>query len=268
MTRCDDVKELLPLAADRELDPGAFDTLQAHLASCPACRARLRELDLVRQAIGHTATRFAAPALLRQRIEAQIGKQRDAPRIEYGGDRWGWVGRFGGWIAAAGLALVLLSLQLREPLAGRAVDEAFIDSHARALLTDHTIDVASSDRHSVKPWFRGKLEFSPPVVDLGGQGFELLGGRVDYVQRRTVAVLVYRRRQHVIDVFVWPRPYGAAASKDTGGAVREGAVALGYREVRWADDTMDYVAISDIDRADLQELAQDFQQSLRAAAGG
>jgi len=266
MTRCDDVKELLPLAADSELDPGAFDTLQAHLASCPACRERLRALEQVRQAVGKSATRFPAPALLRQRIQAQIGKRDEAPRPAYAGPGWRAALGLGGWLAAAGLGLVVLMLQLREPLG--AGEERLIDSHARALLTGHTIDVASSDRHTVKPWFRGKLDFSPPVVDLGARDFELLGGRIDYVQRRTLAVLVYRRRQHLIDVFVWPRPQGAPAGQDGAFAPHVGAAALGYREVRWGDEAMNYVAVSDIDPADLRELAQDFEQALRATTGG
>jgi anti-sigma factor RsiW len=129
----------------------------------------------------------------------------------------------------------------------RSADEG-VGNHARALLTDHAFDVASSDQHTVKPWFAGKLDFSPPVRDLGADGFPLIGGRLDYLDHTRVAVLAYRKRQHEIDVFVWPVGSGVSA---VSGLTRS---RRGYNVVRWSEGGMNFCAVSDVEPDDLQHL--------------
>jgi anti-sigma factor RsiW len=134
---------------------------------------------------------------------------------------------------------------------------AYLETHARALVTGHLIDVVSSDRHTVKPWFRGRIDFAPPVPDLATQGFPLAGGRVDYVERRTMAVAVYQRRQHVIDVYIAPatadsRPAEPAATPP----------ALGYQAYAWADTQWRFVAVADLDREELGQFVEAYRAAL------
>ena len=127
-------------------------------------------------------------------------------------------------------------------------------SHIRSLQVDHLADVASSDQHTVKPWFLGKLDFAPPVIDTVQQGFPLVGGRLDYLGGRNVAVLVYRRNRHPINLYVWP---GAGRP-----AAPEATQSQGYHLVRWSDGTMNYAAVSDVAEGDLVQ----FVQAVRAQA--
>jgi anti-sigma factor RsiW len=220
------------------------------------------------------ATRFRAPEYLAGRIERLLLQPGWEPAAAAApvprASRLRRLARrlvpVSGWIAAAAMASLLVAIRLPQAPAPLGPDEAFIDSHARSLLTDHAIDVPSSDRHTVKPWFRGRLDFSPPVVDLGGAGFELLGGRIDYVQRQRVAVLVYRRRQHLIDVFVWPRGRLAGAGAGARGGPVPDVPDRGYRTVRWDAEGMSFVAVADIDRDELAQLGSAFRSALASPA--
>ena len=153
---------------------------------------------------------------------------------------------------AVPVAAALLSFTIGVQFAGPSADDRLLDEvvgdHARALLTDHAFDVASSDQHTVKPWFAAKLEFSPPVRDLSADGFPLIGGRLDYLDHTRVAVLAYRRRQHEIDVFVWPVASG------TSGVSGLSRTSRGYGVVRWSDGGMNFCAVSDVEPAELQHL--------------
>ena len=150
---------------------------------------------------------------------------------------------------AASLFLVL-SVPHREPL----VQDEILSSHVRSLLVDHLTDVRTSDQHTVKPWFNGKTDFSPPVVDLAAQGFPLVGGRIDYIAGRTVPVVIYRLRGHVINVFMWP-------SKE----MPEIAYGQqGYTMLSWSDDGVTFCAVSDVAARDLAAFKRDLQQAIHS----
>jgi anti-sigma factor RsiW len=272
MNTCLEMAPLLPLAPDEIAEPALAQPLLAHLERCPACRERQSIFAQVRAATARGASRHTAPMALHDRITAALRAQEAAAPVVPAArpTRGPWFALAGGWFAAGAMACALALVLLLGPvpwavkpgiadiaLAGAA--DAYIDNHARALVTNHVIDVASSDRHTVKPWFRGRLDFSPPVVDLADQGFTLIGGRLDYVQRRNVAVLVYQRRQHVIDVFVWP---DAAAHDALVQAGTQGS--LGYHSMHGHSAGMAFAAVSDLDVVELGELARDFAAGLKA----
>lgn len=246
MTGCSDKEMALQALADGELDALAAVALEEHLRTCADCRAALDTLERLRAALRDPALREPAPEQLRARVMAQL------PRPARARPQWhGWAGGAAAGALAASLALVLAVPQLTAPgLAGELVD-----SHIRSLQGAHLIDVQTSDRHVVKPWFNGRVDYAPPVADLKAQGFPLVGGRLDVVEGRTVAVLVYRRRLHTINLFVRP-----ASGLARAGSARHGSYAL----VHWVSGGLEYWAVSDVDPGDLAQ----FRKAFEAAAGG
>ncbi len=240
---------------DRELDLASTMEMDRHLAECSGCQALLGQLTALRAGVREHAMRHAAPAGLAERIRAQAGaataaRARSAPPVSAPPAprlrRWL---QLGGAVAAS--ALVTWAATALYYASGE--DALFADqlfaSHARAVLTEHFADVASSDQHTVKPWLSGKLDFSPPVSDLAGAGFPLIGGRLDYVNERPVAVLVYKHRQHWIDLFVWPERKPAHAAEESKN---------GFNVLRWSDAGLAFSAVSDLNPAELQQFAQAF----------
>jgi len=141
---------------------------------------------------------------------------------------------------------------LRRPGADQFLATQLIASHVRSLMVNHLTDVASSDQHTVKPWLDAKLDFAPPVVDLASEGFPLIGGRLDYLDNRPVAALVYQRRKHFINLFVWPGE--AAAARPVMAMSHQG-----YQLLHWADPDFNYWAVSDVSASDLQTFKQQFE---------
>jgi anti-sigma factor RsiW len=256
---CERARELIDAYVDRELAVDVSAEMQRHIESCAACRARydgrrtisahLREPDLYR----------AAPAGLRHRVVAAIAVE--SPPASRRPARRQWLQLAAACIAAAVLGSGTTYLSL---ISGdrRSVADEVVANHVRSLLVENrVIDVTSSDEHTVKPWFNGKLDFAPPVVDLTSEGFPLLGGRLDYAGQRTVAALVYRHRQHTINLFLWPADSGAM-----GGDAMTAESRQGYHVLHWSSGGMIYWAVSDLNAADLTAFA-DLVRS-RAAAGG
>jgi anti-sigma factor RsiW len=256
--RCNDMLELQSALLDGELGARDGRELQAHLATCTQCQARLEDMRDLSGSLHAQAEYFRAPEALRSRIRAKIGAEikgaaRTAKpaRSASSFSLPSWRPRWGMGVAVP-VAAALLSFTIGVQFAGPSADDRLLEeavgNHARALLTDHAFDVASSDQHTVKPWFAGKVDFSPPVHDLGADGFPLIGGRLDVLDHTRVAVLVYRRRRHEIDVFVWPVGGDVSAVSSLTRARR------GYNVVRWSEGGMNFCAVSDVEADDLQHL--------------
>ncbi|MBI3778269.1 MAG: anti-sigma factor [Gammaproteobacteria bacterium] len=240
---CKETLELLPAHVDRELGLPESMEIERHLKTCPPCRAEYAEQLALRAAIRKDVTYFNVPGHLESRIEAAL-PSAPAHRLLPAKRDWNW--------SAMGAALVSIvavawsiSLYLALPSAEDRLADEVVSSHVRSLLTSHGVDVASSDRHTVKPWFNGKLSFSPPVYDLTTEGFPLVGGRLDYLDHRPVAALVYRHRQHIIDLFVAP------ATGNKNDTVPGSLSIQGYHLVRWAHGGMVFWAVSDVEPAQL-----------------
>jgi len=197
-----------------------------------------------------TAPYFRAPEALAARVRTTVADVVvSAPsRAIWRPRRWQpWL------VSAASLAVVSLAivgvLRQRAALADDVTTEAVIEGHVRSLMGDHLMDIASTDRHTVKPWFAGRVDFSPTVVDLVNDGFPLAGGRLDYIDHRTAAALVYKRREHVINVFVWPRA-GGSPSHVTRSDAR------GYHVISWTRDGVAVWIVSDLALAELDDFAR------------
>jgi anti-sigma factor RsiW len=239
---------------DQELDVASVMAVDEHLASCAQCSAIYAQQSGLRSAIRHHAAYHSAPPGLAQRIRAQIGKM-DAPvAVAARPSRRPWT-EFGRWLqvgaAVAATAVVTWTAALQISAPDR-IAEQVISGHARAVLTNHLTDIATSDRHTVKPWLSSKLDFSPRVTDLATDGFPLAGGRLDYLEGRPVAALVYHRREHVINLFVWPDP---KADKDR---APKTVSKNGYHLLHWNDEGMTYWAVSDLDSGELKDFANKY----------
>jgi len=256
--RCNEAMQLQSALLDGELGAPASRDVETHIAGCTHCQAMLADLQNLSGALRARAEYFRAPAALRSRIARRIGSELGAVgrAAKPAGNGLGfklpaWWPKLGMGVAipvAAALLSFTIGVQFATPSADDRLMEEAVGNHTRALLTDHAFDVASSDQHTVKPWFAGKLDFSPPVRDLGADGFPLIGGRLDYLNHARVAVLAYQRRQHEVDVFVWPV---ASGTSGLSGLTR---TSRGYSVVRWSQDGMNFCAVSDVEPGDLQQL--------------
>lgn len=242
--------ELLPAYLDQELGVADLLALEQHLDSCAACKSEFSAQRSMRESLKSHAPYFSAPGHLAQRITMSLPRHRpDSPKPAVWSLNWMNAGAVLVTVLALGWSGVLY---LNQPSSQDRLVEELVSSHVRSLQVDHLSDVVSSDRHTVKPWFNGKLDFSPPVFDLASSGFPLVGGRLDYLNGRTVAVLVYRHNQHPINVYVWPNKAGA-----TGLRIQE---RRGFHLVRWTADGMEYWAVSDLATNELES----FVGALRA----
>ena len=240
---CDEVKPLLNARVDGEIHAAERIALDKHVRGCASCSAELAGLEGVRDAIRAERPYYSAPAGLRERVQFAV---RGAQYLERSPARIAWKLWLpiaaGLIIAALGTAPFIVSQRNQRQL----VAQDLISAHQRALI-GRELDIVSSDQHNVKPWFNGKLPFSPPVLDLASDGFPLNGGRVDYADGRPVAVLVYGRRLHHIDVFVWP----SANAKAPPNSFQEN----GFNEVSWARNGFQFAAVSDLNSGELGQFA-------------
>ena len=247
---CEEASVLLHALIDGELDAGHAREVEAHIAACPDCAARLREFQELRQAMTPAGLRYAAPAGLRARIEGKLPAPLPAA------SRRAVLGGFAAGAGATALAASgLLLMVMRGDEQKRILDEV-VSAHLRSLQAQHLIDVASSDQHTVKPWFNGRLDAAPPVADLTAQGFTLLGGRLDYIDAKPVAAIVYRRRVHIINLFCAPAP-----SSGQRAATMESL--HGFNVRRWSANGLNLWAVSDIEADELQDFGEKFEAAMR-----
>jgi mycothiol system anti-sigma-R factor len=248
---CDMTHSVLHGYLDGELDAARAAEFERHLLSCPQCVAELETQETLRSTIQRAGLRERAPEKLRRNLPVALSGTPEpaktvTPIRSRSSIRPTW------WLtlaAAAVFAIVLGSRFLPNSTQGRGGDEmaaAIVDAHLRSLQPGHLEDVISTDQHTVKPWFDGRLDFAPPVHDFVSDGFPLQGGRLDIVRGKTVAVLVYGRRKHIINVFIWP-------TSEQDSSPQQGSQ-LGYNWVDWRKGGMELVAISDVSAPDLVEL--------------
>ncbi|HEV2042770.1 MAG TPA: zf-HC2 domain-containing protein [Casimicrobiaceae bacterium] len=237
---CNEAAALLPTYSDGELDPMQSAAVEKHLLGCSDCAARRDKQIALGVRIKRDVPYFPAPPTMRSRIDAALAGTLTATRSRPVRDRWRWLGAgaFAGCLATV-LAWFMGSAVL-EWRDGTDLAAEAVANHVRATLSNHLTDVATSDRHTVKPWLSARLDYSPPVQDLSGEGFALTGGRVDYLDRHAVAALVYRYREHVIDVFVRPGPKSAARSSRP-----PVSIVRGFNVARASGAGMDWLAVSD-----------------------
>ena len=255
MTSCDHDPSAVAALIDGELDAVHAAEVEARIAACPACAEEYRGLRQLRAALRADGVRVAAPERLHRRLARSLAAAAApsgptvVPLTPRRARPLAWMGGGAGFAVAAGaamLAVVMLGRQ-DEALTGELVAD-----HVRSLQVAHLVDVQTSDQHVVKPWFNGKLDFAPPVVELKDQGFPLVGGRLDVADHRTVAAIVYRRGRHLINLFVWPdRAAGGP------GEVRTGE---GYTLRHWRSGGLTFWAVSDVNPNDLAL----FEQQLKA----
>ena len=246
---CDKVL-LVQAELDGELDAAQAAALEAHRADCPICQAAqeqlLRARALVRGDLYETL-----PDDVRARVMARLRQAEPQAVAGRRGRWWSWQWLRGpsigfGLGAACAAALALLVVLPRER--GDDLTGAIVASHIRALQPGHLEDVVSTDQHTVKPWFDGRIDFAPPVKDFAAEGFPLKGGRLDYLGGRPVAALVYQRDKHVIDLYVWPESgVGPRFAGDT--------AMQGYNVVHWTEGGMNFWAVSDVERGQLDDFA-------------
>jgi anti-sigma factor RsiW len=243
---CDDAQALLSAYVDGEVDLVRSLEIDKHLETCKACALIVQNQKTLGTALRADSLYYKAPQHLEQRIRTALPKQERARRIS-----WPLLA-VAASLLLAGIFVDRLVRFTARPAPESLIAQEVLDSHLRSLMPGHLADVPSSDRHTVKPWFAGKLDFSPPVADFAAQGFPLTGGRLDSVNGRTVAVLIYQRHQHVINAYVWP-----AAGSPNSSVI---ATSLqGYNILHWTKSGMEWWLASDLNTQELESLARFIQ---------
>jgi len=271
---CEDIRNLMAANLDGELDPVTSQKVAQHLRECQKCEQAHEVETAMAHAISQVAPYYKAPLELRERIQASLretigvtSRQRAteedslavrrpeaARRAVFFDLPWNWLALAAAIVLGAIISSILLP-RLQQPGSDQFLATQLIANHVRSLMANHLTDVVSSDQHTVKPWLDLKLDFAAPVMDLSGQGFPLIGGRLDYLDNHSAAALVYQRRKHFINLFIWP--ITPADSKAQTTMAREG-----YHLVHWTDGDFTYWAVSDVNVNDLQSFKESFEQQV------
>lgn len=232
---------------DGEVPEAEAAAVERHIEACADCQAFVEDAAEVSDAIRAKAKRYAAPPELRRRVTAMLDAEATRPRDlgQARARRSFWRGALGG-AGITGIAASLAVLAVQPPSPATLVDQV-TTAHTRALIDGRIIEVASSDHHTVKPWFAGRIDLSPPVQDFAAQGFKLVGGRLDKVGRKPAAVLVYQHGKHAVSLFVW---------SDRDSNLPAGGVRRGYHVVSWKSADLDFAAVSDTAPAELANFVQ------------
>ena len=250
---CESAYEFVDAYLDQELELTAAIEFEKHLAECARCRAALEQYQELHRAVQAQVPRFKTPATLESRIRAQTHSSEPPQmrRVRIAPPSWwrSWA------LAAAAIIIVVLGaifiVRNTSDRKSELLADEVVSSHIRSLMASHLSDVISSDQHTVKPWFTGKLDFAPVVKDLSPRGFQLIGGRLDYLADRPVAALVYRHRKHIINLFLWP----SAVTDTPSRAIR----IRGFNLVSWTQSHMTYWAVSDLAAGELDEFVNDIR---------
>lgn len=248
---CQDYEALLPGYIDGELDLMQSVEVERHLAGCAKCRRAVESQRALQSAL-RTAALYKEPRAGLSRDILRAAKRREraaASPLVACGRRYSLVTAFAALLLLIGWGLgrfrtlpAETDLLANEALAG----------HVRSLMANHLVDVVSSDRHTVKPWFNGRVDYAPPVIEMADQGFPLAGGRLDYLDGRPVTALVYRRQRHIINLFLWP-----TSSADTG---MELLARQGYHMIHWTRARLAYWVVSDLNPTELREFTERYQE--------
>jgi anti-sigma factor RsiW len=242
---CREAGPLLHARLDNELDMAGSASIDLHLSDCRACAAQYAAIENLHQEIAAADLAYAPGALFERNLTARFLEEKKS-LFRFWSRSW----LNASVLAAAAMGVVMLIVSIPMLRNGREADAAgaeILDSHLRSLQPMHQVDVPSSDRHTVKPWFQGKTSFSPPVPDLSKDDFILIGGRLEVIHQQPAAAIVYRRRQHIVSLYVSPSP-GADSKTE----LREMG---GYRLLHWMQDNMSYWAVSDVDTTGLRTFA-------------
>jgi anti-sigma factor (TIGR02949 family) len=234
---------------DDELDPVASRELERHLESCPPCRAAFERRRKLSESLRGELEYHRAPDLLRERVmrDLRAARPRDVAPARRAVQPWRWLSAAAAvFVVAGGTWIAAMQLGGR---GDDAIAREVVSGHIRSLMASHLADVASTDQHTVKPWFAGKLDFSPPVTDFAAAEYPLTGGRLDYLQGHPVAALVYMHRKHVINVFVWPM----AGTRDQ---LTPPVTERGYHVIHAAHAGMAYWVVSDLNAQELAAFAR------------
>src|SRR5437762_3067703 len=240
-TEHENIRELLHAYVDGELDLANTRETERHLKTCADCRGIERAIRELRSALTSDATAYRAPAHLRRNIRAALRREAKSTRQTLSP----WL-MFATGAAFAVMILGFAFFQTTRAARTDAVVDQVVANHVRSLLAVQLVDVVSSDQHTVKPWFDGKIDFAPQVRDLSANGFPLVGGRLDYLDGKTVAALVYQRNKHPINLFIMPTP----TSRSTPLRVM---TRRGYNVLAWRNDGMKYWAVSDLNQGELRQ---------------
>lgn len=255
---CADTEIMLHALLDGELDAGHARDVEAHLADCTGCAEKLATFRAMRTTMAGADLKPKAPAALRARIEAALPAapaHAGAAVLPFRPSRRSFFSGFGAGAVLSGALAASLVLTVFRNDQNQTIANDVVSAHIRSLQANHLMDVETSDQHTVKPWFDGKVDVAPPVIDLTADGFTLLGGRLDYIDGEPVASVVYRRRQHIINLFV-AQHLGAAQAAVAARTVQ------GYNVRHWSAQGLEFWAVSDLDGEELG----DFTRKISAAA--